>query len=183
MENTCFFENEDGVDDRTKYRIRFYDQKKDAIHLELKDKKRGMTLKCSCPLSTQQCRQLMRGVPPNINENDPYILQRLCLLMKTQLMRPKVIVEYERIPYVYLLGNVRVTFDHNIRSSNAIGGFLDEYIPNRPIMEPGRHIVEVKYDQYLPAFIARLAQFERMQWTNFSKFYLCMKYDLGGWER
>lgn len=183
IENSCFFENEDGVDQRAKFRIRFYDQKVDITHLELKEKTHGKTLKRSCPLSKQQCQQLMKGIPLEVSASDPYILQRLSLLMRTQLMRPKVIVEYERIPYVYPLGNVRVTFDRNIRSSNDITGFLDKDIPKRPIMEAGRHVLEVKYDQFLPDFIAQQIQFEKMQMTSFSKYYLCMKYNLGGWER
>ncbi len=37
--------------------------------------------------------------------------------MKTQQLRPRVLVSYVREPYVYAAGNVRVTFDSNIRTS------------------------------------------------------------------
>lgn len=182
-ENNCFFANEDGVDDRAKFRIRIYDQKIDNIQLELKEKSHGRTAKRSCELSLEQCRQLMQGIPPALEADMPFLLKRLTLLMKTRRVQPKVIVSYERVPYVYPLSNVRITFDKNIRSSNDFAGFLEEDIFSRPIMEPCQHLLEVKCDQFLPGLIAQQVQFEKMQRATFSKYYFCMKYNIGGWER
>lgn len=36
--------------------------------------------------------------------------------MRTQLLRPKTIVDYTREPYIYPAGNVRVTLDYDIRT-------------------------------------------------------------------
>ena len=59
---------------------------------------------------------LMRGEIPDIGKDAPPVLQKLCLLMRTRLLRPKVIVEYDRVPYIYPQGNVRITLDENIRA-------------------------------------------------------------------
>ena len=179
LQNSCFFENEDGVDQRSKFRIRIYNHNSGEIRLEQKEKLRGKTLKHGCDISLEQCKLLMRGIPPN-EKDQPFLLQKLCVLMRTRLMRPKVIVEYERIPYVHALGNVRITFDYNIRSSCDISSFLSEDIPNRPFMPQGQHLLEVKFDQFLPDAIARQAQLDMLQLTNYSKYYQCMKYRLGG---
>ena len=156
--DTCYRENEAGTDPREKFRIRIYDHSSERISLELKRKVRGKTQKLSCLLTEEQCRGLMEGEIPVLQENSPALLRKLCLLMQTRHMRPKVIVEYERVPYVYPHGNVRITMDENISASNRTDRFLERQIPLRPILEAGQHILEVKYDEYLPDGIYRTIQ-------------------------
>lgn len=175
-ENRCFYENENGTDPREKFRIRIYNHCTDRITLECKRKERGKTLKTSCPLTLEQTKQLMRGQAlPNIGDQPP-LLRKLTMEMILRRMRPVVIVEYDRIPYVYKDGNVRITLDTNIRSSKATADFLEESILCRPIMPVGHQLLEVKYDAFLPDFIYRSLLLENLQQTAFSKFYLCRKY-------
>ena len=176
--DTCYRENEAGTDPREKFRIRIYDHSSERISLELKRKVRGKTQKLSCLLTEEQCRGLMEGEIPVLQENSPALLRKLCLLMQTRHMRPKVIVEYERVPYVYPHGNVRITMDENISASNRTDRFLERQIPLRPILESGQHILEVKYDEYLPDGIYRTIQSGNLRQTAFSKYYLCRRYHL-----
>lgn len=176
--DTCFQENEAGTDPREKFRIRIYDHRKERISLELKRKVRGKTQKLSCLLTEEQCRSLMKGEIPALTDESPALLRKLCLLMQTRHMRPKVIVEYERVPYVYPYGNVRITMDENISGSNRTELFLEEQIPLRPVLEAGQHILEVKYDEYIPDHIYRTVQLENLRQTAFSKYYLCRRYHL-----
>jgi hypothetical protein len=96
--------------------------------------------------------------------------------MMTKRMRPVVIVEYERIPYVYKNGNVRITLDINVSSSSSVECFLDEQIPKRPIMPMGQQLLEVKFDEYLPDFIHHNLNLHSLTQTAYSKYYLCRKY-------
>lgn len=176
--DTCLKENEAGTDPREKFRIRIYNHSADRITLELKQKVCGKTRKLSCALSEEQCRMLMEGRVPECAKETPDLLRKLCLLMQTRLMRPKVIVEYDRIPYICPLGNVRITMDENISSSNRTDLFLEEELPLRPILEAGQHILEVKYDEYLPDPIYRTVQLPDLRPTAFSKYYLCRRYHL-----
>ena len=176
--DTCYRENEAGTDPREKFRIRIYDHSSERISLALKRKVRGKTQKLSCLLTEEQCRGLMEGEIPVLQENSPALLRKLCLLMQTRHMRPKVIVEYERVPYVYPHGNVRITMDENISASNRTDRFLERQIPLRPILEAGQHILEVKYDEYLPDGIYRTIQSGNLRQTAFSKYYLCRRYHL-----
>ena len=175
-ENRCYYENENGTDPREKFRIRIYDHSTEKITLECKRKEHGKTLKTSCPLTVEQTRLLMAGKPiPDIAKQPP-VLQKLTVLMLTKRMRPVVIVEYDRIPYVYPNGNVRITLDTNIASSSDVGSFLDETIPKRPEMPLGQQLLEVKYDEYLPDFIYRSLQLHSLRQTAFSKYYICRKF-------
>ena len=175
-ENRCYRENEEGTDPREKFRIRIYNHSAEKIRLECKRKERGMTHKESCPLTQAQTRMLMEGrALPDIALQPP-VLRKLTMQMLTRRMRPVVIVEYERIPYVYELGNVRITLDLNVSSGKDIGAFLEESISKRPVMPAGRQLLEVKYDEYLPDFIYNNLQLENLQQTAFSKYYMCRKY-------
>lgn len=174
----CYYENENGTDPREKFRIRIYNGSKDKISLELKKKERGKTLKLSCPLTEEQCRILMKGEPLTDSRDYDPVLQKLLLQMKTALLKPKIIVDYDRIPYVYPLGNVRITLDKNISSSNRLDTFLDKEIYKRPIMPAGQHVLEVKFDEFLPDYIKSVLQLDSLRQTALSKFYLCRKFAL-----
>ena len=175
-ENRCFRENEDGTDPREKFRIRIYNHSTARISLECKRKERGKTHKTSCPLTLEQTKLLMAGKPVPDIASQPPLLRKLTVQMLTRRLRPVVIVEYDRIPYVYKNGNVRVTLDTNIRSCSAVERFLDEKLPVRPVMPTGQQLLEVKYDEYLPDFIYRNLQLQSLRQTAFSKYYICRKY-------
>ena len=118
----CYDENESGSDPREKFRIRIYNGSASKITLELKKKERNKTLKLSCPLTEEQCRTLMKGVPLPMRPDYPPLLQKLLLQMRTRLLRPVIIVDYDRVPYVCKDGNVRITMDKNISPSPAAWG-------------------------------------------------------------
>ena len=178
--NRCFYENVNGTDPREKFRIRIYNGDASFIKLELKRKERGKTKKLSCHLSEELCRMAMNGELLPIEAVDSAVYRKFCMQQSTWLLQPKVIVEYDRVPFVYPDGNVRVTLDLQIRSSDRIESFLDKEIASRAIMPTNRHLLEVKFDEYIPDFIYQAIQTERLQQTTFSKYYMCRKYGMGG---
>lgn len=178
-----YYDNESGVDPREKYRIRIYNGNLDKIRLELKRKQHGKTQKESCPLTKQQCEILMqpRGSvtrPDNLIPGGSYpeLLNRLLIARKTVLMQPKVIVEYQRTPYVGKIGNVRITLDQNITGSGHVEEFKENKITARPIMPTGQHLLEVKFDEFLPDYLFKALQLENLRQSAYSKYYLSRKY-------
>ncbi len=176
--DTCFQESESGADPREKYRIRCYDNDPSTIHLECKRKERGMTQKVYCRLPEEQALLLAAGTPPDDLGSQPPVLRALALAMRTRGMRPAVIVDYDRIPYVFPGGNVRITFDTNIASAPAGYGLCDPDVPRRPVLPAGTMLLEVKYDAFLPDHIMDLLHTADLRQTAFSKYYLCRKYAL-----
>ena len=177
MYNTCYYENENGVCPRKKYRIRIYNGQGNAVHLECKRKDRGMTSKKMCTLSREQYDILVnRQSKMRSFEGVPELMQELLVLIDTEVMRPKVIIEYDRRPFVYRDGNVRITFDSNISSTSKTERFFEERIWGRPILPVGAQLLEVKYDSFLPDHIYQILQSDCMQMTTFSKYYLCRKF-------
>ena len=94
----CYYENESGIGERDKYRIRIYNSDSSRITLEKKSKNRGMTLKTACSITEEECRLFMTGKFPRITEDMPKVQKQLFLEMMGRNMRPVVIVEYLRYP-------------------------------------------------------------------------------------
>ena len=179
-DNSFFYENEDGSSPREKWRIRIYGCSDERITLECKKKDHGMIQKSSCRLSKEEFEELKDIRSRILPTTDRPLLNRFILLKRTKLLHPSTIVSYERRPFICKNGNVRVTFDRNITSSNYYDDFFSTDLHTRPIMEKGRHLLEVKFDEYIPDYIYHAIQMTNMQQITFSKYYLCRKYSING---
>lgn len=174
--HSCYYENENGVDPREKFRIRIYDCNNKFIRLELKRKEKGMTQKLQCVLTEAQLESILRGEMLQDFNALPPLLKKFELQRRTKLLAPDIIVDYDRVPYVYELGNVRITFDMNISSANNFEGFFDKDLAKRPILQSDMLVLEVKYDELLPSYIENVVKSVTTHRTSFSKYYLCKKY-------
>ncbi len=178
--NTCYYENENGVDPREKFRIRIYDGNSDFIRLELKRKEKSMTQKFQCELSLGQYKKIMAGELLDCFNQLPPLLKKFEIVRQTKLLKPDVIVDYDRVPYTFALGNVRITFDVNVSSSRDFGGFFDKIYAKKPILQQDMLVLEVKYDEFLPKHIENVIKSVTGNRTSFSKFYLCKKFSTLG---
>lgn len=180
-DDSAFFKNEAGVNERTKYRIRIYNASDSVIKLECKSKKNGMTNKESAPLTREMADRLIAGCTLTGNETDGNpLLSRFDVLMKTRLLRARCIIEYQRDPYICKEGNVRITLDDNISSSLSVSRFFDKDTMRYLIMPKGQSLLEVKYDDFLPSYIKDNLELGRLSQTSFSKYYLGRRYSLPG---
>ena len=178
-DNRCFYENESGVDPREKYRIRTYNHSSERIILERKRKERNMTQKTACLLTLGAAQKIAGGKAIAPEKGQPPLLYLMAVHMQLRRFRPAVIVEYDRAPFIYPLGNVRATLDANISSSVSFDRFFEEKIPKRPIMPTGQQFLEVKFDEFLPDHRYRSLQLDNLQRTAYSKFYYCRKFRAG----
>ncbi|WP_026518042.1 polyphosphate polymerase domain-containing protein [Butyrivibrio sp. MC2021] len=173
--DSCYYENENGSDLKEKFRIRIYDNSTDMISLECKRKEHGKTLKMSCRLQKSQVEDIIEGRSVK-NTNNDSLLNKFIILQNTKGLKPKVIVDYKRMPYIERAGNVRITFDSQLASSKNIEKFLDGNFVSRPILPVGMLLMEVKYDEFLPDFIYDALQLNYLTQSAFSKYYLCRKF-------
>jgi len=180
INHSCFHDNKSGTDPREKYRIRIYNRDNLHIKLELKRKRQGLSNKQSCQITLEQCHALINNKIPELDAQSPELLVKLCYLMQAKHYHPVTITDYNRIPYVYPTGNVRITFDYDIASSNYVTRFLDEVIPRRLIMPSGQHMIEVKWDEVLPDYIRQTLQTDGIYKKAFSKYCYCHHLNLIG---
>ena len=173
LEDSCLGENLGGTDPRSKFRIRYYNGDTGRIQLEKKSKQRGMCLKEACAITRRECEVFLSGEIPPFAQEDPEIKKRLFTEIRLRGLRPVTIVTYERIPFVYSGGNVRVTFDRKLSSSGDLDRFLSGDYPRRPVFPTGQSLMEVKWDEVFPRHIREILQTENLVWTAFSKYYMC----------
>lgn len=166
----------DGVNEREKFRIRYYNGDTSLIHLEKKVKRNGLGYKVSAELTAEEAQRIVDGDTGWMATCGRGLVTELYSKMKAQCLRPKTIVDYTRIPFVYAPGNVRVTIDENIRTGLRCTDFLN---PNCVTIPAGNSmiILEVKWDEYLPSIIRQAVQVKNRRATAFSKYEICRIYD------
>lgn len=166
----------DGVNQREKFRIRYYNGDTGLIRLEKKSKTNNLCLKQSIALTIEQARSISQGEYDWMSISPEPLIQELYSKIMSQGLRPKVIVDYIREPFVYAPGNVRITLDYKIRTGLRCTDFLNPDcvtipVPDSPI------ILEVKWDEYLPDVIRKTVGLTNRQSGAFSKYAACRMYD------
>ena len=119
----------DGLGPREKFRIRYYNHNPAWLRLEKKYKRGGLGTKFSEEISPETVRDILRDsvdpIPGNVGGNSFPLLTELSHKMRVSCLRPKTIVDYTREPYLFEAGNVRVTFDYDLRVSRTPEDFLN----------------------------------------------------------
>ncbi len=174
-QDTALQEKLDGVKNRDKYRIRYYNLDTGFIRLEKKSKRNSLCQKVSAPLTEEECRKIVNGDYVWMRDSSNALIQELYRKMQNG-MKPKTIVDYIRDPFIYPAGNVRVTLDHDIRTGLRCTDFLDPDVPTIPVVE-NPIILEVKWDNFFPDIVRDAVQVSCRRSSAFSKYAACRAYD------
>lgn len=166
----------DGVNIREKFRIRLYNKDKSLIRLERKYKHNALGNKTSAILTEEQTKDIICGKISWMAKLENEMLNAFYVKLKQDNLRPKVIVDYTREPFVFGAGNVRVTLDYNLRTSLSCTDFLNFDCVTVPAKYDSA-ILEVKWDNYLPDVVKNAVQLENCYDTAFSKYAISRMYD------
>ncbi len=168
---TGLLDKVEGVEKREKFRIRFYNGDDSFIRLESKQKLGQMTRKLSAPLTREQVDRILNGDIWWMYEDEHPLIRNFYLKMRTRVLRPSVIVDYHREPYIF--NDVRITFDMDIHSGRYSHDLFDNDLFTVPIVSGDRMVLEVKYDEKLPDSVRRLLGSVPMMRCAISKYELC----------
>lgn len=166
---TALNDNLEGNQIRHKYRIRFYNLNTSYICLEKKIKVLNKGYKESVCISEDEVRKILSGSYEWMLEKQNHLLLELYTEIRNNGLRPKTIIVYQRIPYLFQAGNIRITLDFNIHSTNQIEHFLDMNKSFVPHIQD-RCLLEIKYDAFIPDFIKQLIQLPQSNWISHSKY-------------
>ena len=167
----------DGIAKREKFRIRYYNDDLSFITLEKKMKVNDLCLKYDAPITEAQCRKILDGDIGWMKDDPQELLREMYAKMNYQRLRPRVMVSYTREPYIYRPGNVRVTFDSEIRTSLYQKEFMTKDISDISATDlPREMLLEVKYDAFLPEVIQDMVQVNTMRQQAFSKYGASRRY-------
>lgn len=178
VDDSAYYEKVAGTQFRDKYRIRIYRYSDKEIFLERKRKLGDLIQKSSVRISRRLCDQIIDGDPRGLqNASDP-LLQDMFVQMRLRLMRPKVIVDYQREAYLHPAENVRITFDLSLRSGLASKDLFNAHLPTVcPHEYANQEILEVKFDRYLPTYIVSLLEGIQCERSAVSKYVLCRRFE------
>lgn len=177
VQDKALREKVDGVAKREKFRIRYYNDNFERITLEKKIKDNNLCMKVSAKLTEKECRDLLNGNLEWMKTHASSLVQELYGKMKYQQLKPRVLVSYTREPYIYTAGNVRITFDWNVRTTMYHREFLEEKVYDVEAVQcPGEMIMEVKFDAFLPGVIQDIIQSDGIRQQSFSKYAACRNY-------
>ena len=165
----------DGVARREKFRIRYYNGDQSLIHLEKKSKYNGLCGKQSVEVTAEEAQKIVDGDLEWMLSSGRPLVQELYTKMKLQGLRPKTLVDYTREAFVYGPGNTRVTLDYHIRTGLRCTDLLNPTCVTIPAGTEAA-ILEVKWDEFLPAIIQDAVQLPGRRAGAFSKYASCRIY-------
>ena len=165
--DSAVFEKQAGVMHRDKYRIR----------LERKRKAGDLIQKSSVQITRRLCDQLIDGNPAGLYKANSPLLQDMYVQMRTRLLRPRVIVDYAREAYIHPAEEVRITFDLTLRSGLFSRDLFNPDLPTVCPHDRNVEILEVKFNNYLPGYIAGLLHGVEAERSAVSKYVLCRRYE------
>ena len=168
-----------GVKDRDKYRIRIYNLSDREVFMECKTKVGSLISKRSVKIPRSLADQIIACDPAGLENTRSGLLRDVYREMRTRLLHPVVIVDYEREAYLHPAEEVRITLDMRVRTGLNSIDLFDPHVPTIPVLPHDETILEVKYNQLLPPYIVQLLSFacpEAVQ-TAVSKYTLCRQYE------
>ncbi|MCR4621248.1 MAG: polyphosphate polymerase domain-containing protein [Clostridiales bacterium] len=171
--NTAYEEKEEGVLKRHKYRIRVYNCSDSRILLERKNKYGPYIWKQSAPLTRKQLEAILQGDYSVLLTGESNLLKEFYYECMSRVMRPRVIVDYDREPFVLDAGNVRITFDKRVRAGFGEFSLFDPALPTAEVLRGDQIIMEVKYTEFLPKLVRSLLPPRSAELTAASKYVLC----------
>ena len=178
--DSALYDKINGSANRDKYRIRIYNFSDQMIRLECKSKFRDLISKRSVRITRDLAEQLISADPTGLESTASGLVSDAFREMRTNLLHPVVIVDYLREAYLHPAEEVRITFDMQLRSGLNSVDMFNPYLPTVPPFDHDEIILEVKYNQVLPPYIANLLTYALRDGacrSAISKYVYCRRFE------
>lgn len=178
--DSALYDKINGTANRDKYRIRIYNFSDQMIRLECKSKFRDLISKRSVRITRDLAEQLISADPTGLESTASGLVSDTFREMRTNLLHPVVIVDYLREAYLHPAEEVRITFDMQLRSGLNSVDMFNPYLPTVPPFDHDEIILEVKYNQVLPPYIANLITYALRDGacrSAISKYVYCRRFE------
>lgn len=178
--DSALYDKINGTANRDKYRIRIYNFSDQMIRLECKSKFRDLISKRSVRITRDLAEQLISADPTGLESTASGLVSDTFREMRTNLLHPVVIVDYLREAYLHPAEEVRITFDMQLRSGLNSVDMFNPYLPTVPPFDHDEIILELKYNQVLPPYIANLLTYALRDGacrSAISKYVYCRRFE------
>ncbi len=173
--NSALYEKKSGIFERKKYRIRIYNLADTVIRLEKKSKYDKYISKKTADLTKDWFYAILQGDCQFLLNAGCSLFREFYIEIRNNLLKPAVIVDYEREAYTLGAGNVRITFDKDLRAGINSFDIFDDTIATKAIFDKPVMILEIKYGAFLPTYVHNLLQICSHNISAASKYALCME--------
>ena len=174
LDNRAYRVKLDGADERSKLRIRYYDLDDRYIVLENKEKIGSLTRKTSQRINRRLAGAMIRGNDKALAGTEGPVIETFRALRAAALIGPKVVVDYWRMPFICDMSRTRVTLDMDLATAPFKTDLFDADMVTVPVLERGTAILEVKFDQFLPPYIAQALEDVPKNRLAVSKYVKCL---------
>ena len=167
-----YFEKLDGVELRRKIRLRIYNPEDSFALLEMKQKQGQYQLKRSLRITRDDANEIISGnYTPLLRYQEDFAAECYSL-MQMQVYRPKTIVEYRRKAFIAKENKIRITFDHQIVSTESDMNLFAKDLNMNPVLDPFLAVLEVKFNGFLLDYIKDLISNAQKNELSVSKYML-----------
>lgn len=171
-QDSALSEKLDGVRVHTKYRVRTYDVNAGFIRLERKVKRGIMTEKHGAALGAEDI-QLLSDPAADLRHFSGRG-QVMATEMRARGLLPVITVRYRRDAFVHPETDTRLTFDTHVEAlPPTVSHLFDDSGAGIPALPLNTVVMEVKYGEYLPAFVRKLCADCCGMQLSVSKYALC----------
>lgn len=168
-------EKVDGIISREKFRIRKYSTSK-IFKFESKKKIENVIEKKSQIINNHEVKNLLISNYKFFDRNKSEFLNKSFIKLKSEGYKVKNIVEYDREAYYLPFGNIRITFDLNLRTYNTDTNFNKISNSCIHIFPSHINILEVKFSLPLPDYLKNLLSKTVATRCAISKFVMGQKF-------
>lgn len=156
--NQDLYDNLDGVMEKRKIRVRIYSTDAKSAKLEYKCKSNTDGKKYSLSITREEAILMENHHYGFLLNHEEDLAKKLYVRMKQGGYAPKTIIEYDRTAYLYPASDLRITYDTNIKATTNPYGIFSDNLMCIPVIEGAYGILEIKYNDFIPAIFKQIIQ-------------------------
>lgn len=164
-----FYDKQNGIEDRKKIRIRFYDENTKFLKLEIKEKLNEVSRKKSIVIDKEIAIALIKQRYDVLKKIDNPVAEKIYFIMQCGYYKPKCMIEYTREAFYLKENNIRITIDSDIKATETNLDIFSEKRSLYPSLIKG-DVLEVKYSNFLVSYIKNILDSVSKQEVSVSKY-------------
>jgi VTC domain len=168
----CYQEKLDGLKNRKKYRIRFYNDnlsKAKPVFFEIKRRSDAIILKNRTIIKPKHLKDISLSNWKDIQKTSPNFFSEFFFDKNQYQLQPKVFIQYKRKPYFSRFQkNFRITFDYDITAAKINSVFPNQIFPQN--IQHDTTIMEVKFNGIIPDWFSYIIKSNSLKRISFSKY-------------
>jgi len=168
----CYWEKMDGEKYRRKVRVRTYGTHPEEAFLEIKQRFAHNVQKRRLRAPYEEVSEMMQGICNDRYEAGRHeVYDEVYWLARQYNLQPKLVVSYNRAAFFdQHKRDLRITFDRNVRCRNIDLDLREHRLRGRWAIPPQFFILEVKFNEVMPRWIATCLNSLDLQIMRISKY-------------